>query len=497
MAYLFISILAAIVGAVTLLYTSIQKLWKRHRLPPGLKPSHKKYGNLPDIQNAGSIHEFLLSNHKKFGAIFSFWFGEKLVCSIASSDLFQEQIPGYDRPREIYGFMEILFGRNMLVNVNGIEAQRRRAAYDRCFNQESVNNSLYIINKNVAEAARSLIGSAGRPVSVTSIINPTVFKTMSMALFGADFLSDEQIHDFNETYKKIFEDIQIWMQHPSLMPPPESLHYQNFQLACKKLRKIVDSIVVHRTSSHHNTSLSSSSSSSSCDHHRDHRRLLIDQLIVTCSKTETVYDEALNFLISSISTSSNTIAFSLFYLAKYPEIQGKAYNSIIDNIQQDPVTPHNIDSLSYIKWIVEETLRCACVVPFCGRYNAKNTLGGYSIPEKTPLFYALGSSFKHGDVWPSPDEYDPTRFCPALSAKRPKLSFSPFGFGKRMCPGYRLAMANMITFLTVILRTFKLELSENADDIRPEYGFVTHPNQDILCYFIPRDENLRNHNEFL
>lgn len=57
-------------------------------------------GNLSDVDKAGSLHEFLVDLHKKFGPIASFWWGQDYVVSIASPELFKEHQYVFDRPRK-------------------------------------------------------------------------------------------------------------------------------------------------------------------------------------------------------------------------------------------------------------------------------------------------------------------------------------------------------------------------------------------------------------
>ena len=57
-------------------------------------------GNLPDISSAGSIYHFLMDLHKQFGPIASFWWGKTYTVSIASPELFEEQLDLTERPRK-------------------------------------------------------------------------------------------------------------------------------------------------------------------------------------------------------------------------------------------------------------------------------------------------------------------------------------------------------------------------------------------------------------
>lgn len=59
-------------------------------------------GNLSDITRAGSLHMFLIDLHKQFGPIASFWMGEQLVVSIASPELFKQQMSVFDRPGQLH-----------------------------------------------------------------------------------------------------------------------------------------------------------------------------------------------------------------------------------------------------------------------------------------------------------------------------------------------------------------------------------------------------------
>lgn len=55
-------------------------------------------GNLSDIARAGSLHEFLVETHARFGPITGFWWGQVYVVSIASPELFKAHANVFDKP---------------------------------------------------------------------------------------------------------------------------------------------------------------------------------------------------------------------------------------------------------------------------------------------------------------------------------------------------------------------------------------------------------------
>lgn len=77
-----------LVGAVLYLYPSS----RRASGIPGLNPTDEKDGNLQDIVNRGSLHEFLVTLHQEFGSVASFWFGGRPVVSLGSVHQLQQHI---------------------------------------------------------------------------------------------------------------------------------------------------------------------------------------------------------------------------------------------------------------------------------------------------------------------------------------------------------------------------------------------------------------------
>lgn len=49
-------------------------------------------GNLQDIVNRGSLHEFLVSLHQEFGPVASFWFGGRPVVSLGSLQQLRQHV---------------------------------------------------------------------------------------------------------------------------------------------------------------------------------------------------------------------------------------------------------------------------------------------------------------------------------------------------------------------------------------------------------------------
>lgn len=73
---------------------------------------HFSLGNLAMITREGGLHKFLQQHHKKFGPIFSFYWGKELVVSLGSPQLFKDVQTLFDRPSKNMTFVLVLLKLN-------------------------------------------------------------------------------------------------------------------------------------------------------------------------------------------------------------------------------------------------------------------------------------------------------------------------------------------------------------------------------------------------
>ena len=69
---------------------------------PGLEPTDERTGNLDDISQAGSFHEFLEALHETHGPIASFWYKTQYCVSVSTPSGFKAVQRLFDRPSLIF-----------------------------------------------------------------------------------------------------------------------------------------------------------------------------------------------------------------------------------------------------------------------------------------------------------------------------------------------------------------------------------------------------------
>ncbi|KAH6952038.1 putative cytochrome P450 [Fusarium avenaceum] len=172
---------------------------------------------------------------------------------------------------------------------------------------------------------------------------------------------------------------------------------------------------------------------------------------------EDVPSYMVEMLAAGSSTTSHTVAFACWLLARHPEAQKKLSAELIE-VFPDPA---HLDikktmSLPYLDGVIRETMRMFPMIPGpLERHTGKSIdVAGLKVP---PGVIASTGAYTQGrlpDVYPEPEKWDPARWLDA--SERMKTNWIPFGTGCRSCPGSNLAMTELKYILGKIMRLFEV-----------------------------------------
>jgi cytochrome P450 len=173
-----------------------------------------------------------------------------------------------------------------------------------------------------------------------------------------------------------------------------------------------------------------------------------------------VRDQVMTLLFAGHDTSTSTISFLLYELARHPAALAK----LLD--EQDrvlagraPTVAELTSELPELEMVLDETLRLyppAWVGP--RRAVDSFEFGGHEVPAGAYVNYSSWASHRLPDVWPEPEAFVPERFAPEAKAALPKGAYIPFGGGSRTCIGMRFGQLEIKAVVTLLLQRFRLEL---------------------------------------
>lgn len=184
---------------------------------------------------------------------------------------------------------------------------------------------------------------------------------------------------------------------------------------------------------------------------------MYDQETNSVMDDEELRSQVFTFMVAGHETTSVALAWTLYELAKNPEIQAKLreeINSVLCDGTE--LTWDTVENLMYLEKVIKESLRRHPPAHVTGRSPIEDiTIGGYLIPKDTVMILPIDSLQRTSKYWPNPDDFDPARFDEEEGRTGVKpYTHIPFGVGSRMCIGYKFALMEMKVILATLMKKF-------------------------------------------
>jgi len=128
----------------------------------------------------------------------------------------------------------------------------------------------------------------------------------------------------------------------------------------------------------------------------------------------------------------------------------------------------DIIRLPYLQAIVKETLRLHPSAPLLLPRKAKIdvTIQGYTIPQGAQVLINKWAMGRNPKIWDNPTLFSPERFVGSeINFKGHDYQLTPFGSGRRICPGMPLAIRMLHTMLGSLINFFDWKLENGDSDI--------------------------------
>ncbi len=182
---------------------------------------------------------------------------------------------------------------------------------------------------------------------------------------------------------------------------------------------------------------------------------------------EQLIDEILILFTAGHETTSNALTFAAELLARNPESQEKIFEEVVKAKQETNSLMEFIQSCSYTKKVIEETMRLYPPAYFIDRINKEDDeFEGMKIPKGSNLLFSFHEIHKHKSHWKDPEKFDPERF----SETDPYLHtpfYAPFGAGPRKCIGNNFAMFEMMIAIAEMVEKYKISPKTTPIEILP------------------------------
>ncbi|GCC36500.1 hypothetical protein chiPu_0014994 [Chiloscyllium punctatum] len=422
---------------------------------PGMAPTEEKDGNLPDIVNTGSLHQFLVSLHEKYGPLASFWFGQRLVVSLGSVDLLKEHINPNRTSDPFETMLKSLLGYQSGFGGSAAEGHVRKKVYETGVNKAIQSNFAVLLELADELVTKWLSYPEAQHVPLCQHMLGFAMKSVTRAAMGSHFENDQEVIRFRKNHESIWSEIGKGFLDGSL--DKSSSRKQHYEEALGEMEAALKKVARERKGQSNN------------------HEVFMDSLLQGDLIEKQVLEDSMIFSLAGSVITANLCIWSTYFLTTSSSVQEKLYQEVTKVLGRSPLTFDKLQELRYCQQVLNETVRTAKLTPVAARLQElEGSVIHHIIPKETLVIYALGVVLQDDTSWHMPYRFDPERFNDEAARKQ----FTLLGFsGSQECPELRFAYTVATIMLSTLIR--KLSLHPVADQlVEMKYDLVTTPKEE-------------------
>lgn len=341
---------------------------------------------------------------------------------------------GFDR-------IKILLGNGIIVSEGEFWKRQRRMM------QPSFHRRILAqFDRRIAQANDRLLDAwqikcdAGEPVNVTDDMSIMTLEIVLGVIFGDDLATMQGAGGEN----------------PFAVLTDEPARDLRFAYRFRKLAALIGQIVAKRRAA----------GSGPAGDHPDYVSMLLsarDKESGVGMTDKEIVDEITTLIVAGHETTASALNWTWYLLGEHPEIEARLHAEIDANEEVPVPSLQQMEALPYSNMVVREAMRLYPPVWVVSRKTIEaDTLGGFTVPPGTDVFFSPYFVHRHPDFWTDAESFRPERFAASPDDdSRPKLTYLPFSAGAHHCIGETLAIYEMLVHLNRFARRFRLRRVDN------------------------------------
>lgn len=180
--------------------------------------------------------------------------------------------------------------------------------------------------------------------------------------------------------------------------------------------------------------------------------------------TAEMVDQVAIFFLAGHETSASALAWALYLLALYPDVQDRVAAEA-DSLGQD-IEFSQLSRLKFTRDVFRETLRLYPPVPMMVRENTcPEDMRDRKVRPGAQMVLSPWHLHRHERIWSRPDDFDPDRWQREENRACMRDAYLPFSAGPRVCTGAGFAMVEGPLLLAMLVKHWRFDRVKGRDPV--------------------------------
>ncbi len=349
-------------------------------------------------------------------------------------------------------FARPLLGDGLLTSERDVHKRHRRMMAP-LFAHKRIASYADVMRDRTLQAV-SRLGAAGH-VDIADAMMRLTLEIVGKTLFDAELGTDAD--DVGEALTRAMTEMMNGMVRlvpmPPVIPTPGNLRMRR---AVKRLDQVIYRLIKERRAA----------GGENAD-----RGDLLGMLLATRHEDDgsslsdlEIRDQSMTLMLAGHETTANTLAWTLYLLARNPHARGRVEREIDEVLGGRGVTAADLPELPLALQAIKESMRLYPPAYVVGRKADREvTIGGVRIPAGRVVLVNITGIHRRRDTFDYPEQFSLDRLAPEKEKKLPPLAYMPFGAGPRVCIGNHFALMESHVTLVTLLQHLRIDLEHDRE----------------------------------
>ncbi|KAJ0790147.1 putative cytochrome P450 [Helianthus annuus] len=429
-------------------------------LPPGPRML-PIVGYLPFL--TPNLHTQFTNMAHTYGPIFKLKLGSKLHVVINTPELAKEVVRDQDeafsnRAKTIAASVITNGGQDIAFSDNNANWRKlRKISVHEMLSNKNIEANSSVRRDEVRNAIKNVFGRIGTKVNIREITFSTETSVLTRTIWESKGVKNNNLAAELDMMSAKIVQLLGRMNISDFFPILARFDLQGVERDSEKIRNKLDQLFTTIIDDRIESNLKESED----EEKKDFLQVLLnykdEKGAIPLSRDE-IKLILLDIMIAGTETSATTVEWAMSNIMQNHNIMKKIQEELVEIVGlNNIVEEYHLPKLKYMDATIKETLRMHPIVPFLIPRSPSKTcvVGGYTIPKGCSIFLNVWSIHHDPLYWDDPLKFNPERFLTNKGDyKGNKLTFFPFGSGRRLCPGIPLAEKMLMLILASLLHSF-------------------------------------------